>query len=114
MVTAALVPLARKSRDKLTVAEVCEDLQIAQSTFYEWRTKELPHAASNHPTVRGRPPALPPAYPRPETPLQVVAFSRDADGLESVTTAAVDPARGRRPLLGVGPRRLTVPSAARQ
>lgn len=26
-------------RDKLTVAEVCEDLQIAQSTFYEWRTK---------------------------------------------------------------------------
>jgi predicted DNA-binding transcriptional regulator AlpA len=29
----------RGSRDKLTVGEVCEDLQIAQSTFYEWRTK---------------------------------------------------------------------------
>jgi predicted DNA-binding transcriptional regulator AlpA len=27
------------SRDKLTVAEVCDELQIAQSTFYEWRTK---------------------------------------------------------------------------
>jgi excisionase family DNA binding protein len=39
MATAALIPLARKSRDKLTVAEVCEDLQVAQSTFYEWRTK---------------------------------------------------------------------------
>jgi predicted DNA-binding transcriptional regulator AlpA len=26
-------------RDKLTVAEVCAELQIAQSTFYEWRTK---------------------------------------------------------------------------
>jgi predicted DNA-binding transcriptional regulator AlpA len=35
----AVIPLARKSRDKLTVAEVCEELQIAQSTFYEWRTK---------------------------------------------------------------------------
>ncbi len=39
MATAALIPLARKSRDKLTVAEVCEDLQVAQNTFYEWRTK---------------------------------------------------------------------------
>ena len=39
MATAALIPLARKSRDKLTVAEVCDDLQVAQSTFYEWRTK---------------------------------------------------------------------------
>ncbi len=39
MAAAALIPLTRKSRDKLTVAEVCEDLQIAQSTFYEWRTK---------------------------------------------------------------------------
>ena len=26
-------------RDLLTVAEVCGELQIAQSTFYEWRTK---------------------------------------------------------------------------
>jgi predicted DNA-binding transcriptional regulator AlpA len=39
MATAAPTPLTRKSRDKLTVAEVCDDLQIAQSTFYEWRTK---------------------------------------------------------------------------
>ena len=26
-------------RDKLTVGEVCAELQIAPSTFYEWRTK---------------------------------------------------------------------------
>lgn len=30
--------LPRKLADKLTVSEVCEDLQIAQSTFYDWRT----------------------------------------------------------------------------
>jgi predicted DNA-binding transcriptional regulator AlpA len=28
-----------RARDLLTVAEVCGELQIAQSTFYEWRTK---------------------------------------------------------------------------
>jgi predicted DNA-binding transcriptional regulator AlpA len=28
-----------RPRDLLTVAEVCGELQIAQSTFYEWRTK---------------------------------------------------------------------------
>lgn len=28
-----------RPRDKLTVGEVCAELQIAQSTFYEWRTK---------------------------------------------------------------------------
>ncbi len=28
-----------RPRDLLTVAEVCNELQIAQSTFYEWRTK---------------------------------------------------------------------------
>jgi predicted DNA-binding transcriptional regulator AlpA len=28
-----------RSRDLLTVAEVCGELQIAQSTFDEWRTK---------------------------------------------------------------------------
>jgi predicted DNA-binding transcriptional regulator AlpA len=39
MASAAPTPLTHKSRDKLTVAEVCDDLQIAQSTFYEWRTK---------------------------------------------------------------------------
>lgn len=34
-------------RDKLAVGEVCADLQIAQSTFYEWRTKGTgPHASS--------------------------------------------------------------------
>jgi predicted DNA-binding transcriptional regulator AlpA len=26
-------------RGKLTVAQVCEELQIAQSTFYDWRAK---------------------------------------------------------------------------
>jgi len=26
-------------RTRLTVAEVCEELQIARSTFYEWRAK---------------------------------------------------------------------------
>jgi predicted DNA-binding transcriptional regulator AlpA len=25
--------------DKLTVSEVCAELRIAQSTFYDWRTK---------------------------------------------------------------------------
>jgi predicted DNA-binding transcriptional regulator AlpA len=39
MAAAVPIPIARKSRDKFTVAEVCDDLQIAQSTFYEWRTK---------------------------------------------------------------------------
>lgn len=36
---ATTVSLTRRSRDKLTVGEVCDDLQVAQSTFYEWRTK---------------------------------------------------------------------------
>ena len=39
MAAAALIPLARKSRGMLIVAEVCEELQVAHSTFYEWRTK---------------------------------------------------------------------------
>jgi predicted DNA-binding transcriptional regulator AlpA len=33
----APIPAARRSL--LTVADVCDELQIAQSTFYEWRTK---------------------------------------------------------------------------
>ena len=28
-----------RPRGLLTVAEVCDELQVAQSTFYEWRTK---------------------------------------------------------------------------
>jgi predicted site-specific integrase-resolvase len=28
-------------RSRLTVAEFCEELQIARSTFYEWRAKGL-------------------------------------------------------------------------
>jgi predicted DNA-binding transcriptional regulator AlpA len=37
---AAVQPFGKPvQRDKLTVGEVCADLQIAQSTFYEWRTK---------------------------------------------------------------------------
>jgi len=39
MTTTTPIPLGRRSRDKLTVGEVCDDLQIAPSTFYEWRTK---------------------------------------------------------------------------
>jgi excisionase family DNA binding protein len=27
------------ARTRLTIAEVCEDLGISRSTFYEWRTK---------------------------------------------------------------------------
>lgn len=30
---------ATKPRERLTVAEVCEDLGISRSTFYEWRAK---------------------------------------------------------------------------
>ena len=40
MATAPAHPIKMPGpRDKLTVNEVCDDLQIAQSTFYEWRTK---------------------------------------------------------------------------
>nr|WP_206737051.1 helix-turn-helix domain-containing protein [Streptomyces sp. GZWMJZ-114] len=28
-----------KNRDKLSVDEICEELQIARSTFYDWRAK---------------------------------------------------------------------------
>jgi excisionase family DNA binding protein len=27
------------ARSRLTIAEVCEDLGVSRSTFYEWRTK---------------------------------------------------------------------------
>jgi predicted DNA-binding transcriptional regulator AlpA len=27
------------ARSRMTIAEVCEDLGISRSTFYEWRTK---------------------------------------------------------------------------
>ena len=34
-------------RDKLTVAEFCDDLGISKSTFYEWRAKgKAPHCFS--------------------------------------------------------------------
>ncbi|GAA0573273.1 helix-turn-helix domain-containing protein [Kribbella sandramycini] len=29
------------SRERLTVAEVCADLRVARSTFYEWRVKGI-------------------------------------------------------------------------
>lgn len=36
----AAVPQPRRDPDqKLTLAEVCEELQIERSTFYEWRAK---------------------------------------------------------------------------
>jgi len=28
-----------RPRERLTIAEVCEDLGISRSTFYEWRAK---------------------------------------------------------------------------
>jgi excisionase family DNA binding protein len=28
-----------RARTRLTIAEICEDLGISRSTFYEWRTK---------------------------------------------------------------------------
>jgi predicted DNA-binding transcriptional regulator AlpA len=31
--------ISDRSREKLTVAQICEELHIAPSTFYEWRTK---------------------------------------------------------------------------
>jgi predicted DNA-binding transcriptional regulator AlpA len=30
---------SRRSRDKLTVDEICVDLDISRRTFYEWRAK---------------------------------------------------------------------------
>lgn len=30
---------AARSRDKLTVEEICDDLGISRRTFYEWRAK---------------------------------------------------------------------------
>jgi predicted DNA-binding transcriptional regulator AlpA len=32
---------ATKSREMLTVPEVCEELQISRSTFYDWRQKRI-------------------------------------------------------------------------
>ncbi|GAA3852722.1 helix-turn-helix domain-containing protein [Streptomyces lannensis] len=31
--------LPRSRDDKLTLAEVCKDLRISRSTFYDWRAK---------------------------------------------------------------------------
>ncbi len=31
--------ISGRSRDKLTVAEICADLGISRRTFYEWRAK---------------------------------------------------------------------------
>jgi excisionase family DNA binding protein len=28
-----------RSRDKLTIAEICDDLGVSRRTFYEWRAK---------------------------------------------------------------------------
>ncbi|GAA2841716.1 helix-turn-helix transcriptional regulator [Kribbella solani] len=32
---------AISSRERLTVAEVCADLGVSRSTFYEWRVKRI-------------------------------------------------------------------------
>ncbi|MFD0552661.1 helix-turn-helix transcriptional regulator [Streptomyces rectiviolaceus] len=31
--------MPRSRNDKLTLAEVCEDLKVSRSTFYDWRAK---------------------------------------------------------------------------
>ena len=31
--------ISSRSRDKLTIAEICEDLNVSRRTFYEWRAK---------------------------------------------------------------------------
>jgi len=31
------ISISSRSRDKLTVAEICADLGISRRTFYEWR-----------------------------------------------------------------------------
>lgn len=33
----ARVPVPRRPVEKLTVEQVCEELQVARSTFYQWR-----------------------------------------------------------------------------
>jgi predicted DNA-binding transcriptional regulator AlpA len=30
---------SKRARSHLTIAEVCDDLEIARSTFYDWRVK---------------------------------------------------------------------------
>lgn len=32
-------PIRRTVDDKLTLAELCDELQVARSTFYDWRAK---------------------------------------------------------------------------
>jgi excisionase family DNA binding protein len=34
-----LASITDRTRDKLTLSQVCAELQISRSTFYEWRTK---------------------------------------------------------------------------
>ncbi|MEV5241928.1 helix-turn-helix domain-containing protein [Streptomyces cinnamoneus] len=34
-----MTSIARRSREQLTVDEVCDELRIARSTFYDWRQK---------------------------------------------------------------------------
>ncbi|MFD0330455.1 helix-turn-helix transcriptional regulator [Streptacidiphilus monticola] len=36
---ACLEQVQRRTLDKLTLAEVCEELRISRSTFYDWRAK---------------------------------------------------------------------------
>lgn len=33
------MPTGPKRREALTLAELCEELQISRSTFYDWRAK---------------------------------------------------------------------------
>jgi predicted DNA-binding transcriptional regulator AlpA len=37
--TGHATPASRAARSRLTIADVCTDLGISRSTFYEWRAK---------------------------------------------------------------------------
>ncbi len=39
MTTQPQRPQARGPEEKLTIAEVCSELKISRSTFYDWRAK---------------------------------------------------------------------------
>jgi predicted DNA-binding transcriptional regulator AlpA len=43
------VKTASPSREKLTLAEVCAEIKISRSTFYDWRAKGLAPKCSKLP-----------------------------------------------------------------
>ena len=41
----------RAHRTRLTIAEICADLAVSRSTFYEWRVEGRAPPLSSYPTV---------------------------------------------------------------